>query len=184
MDIPFKVGQEVYVIEKVEKFHYETRRGGWDHLGALPDKEVRITDGYEKRVAKKRFYFGLLDYYDVDEIFTNKADAEAEMRKEKREDLAGKIVSYKDSEGVHSVFVEKQKGNRIEGMYLSSSSTHHSPVPLYYNSNIPKLKRASVDLDNGDIYDIETREITAKDVDIIVAIRQNRIKMQEDELER
>lgn len=76
MNIPFKKGQRVYVVDERELYHYEKRDLGYDHLGWLGDRDVKVTDGYEYYVKKESFYFGLLDEYDPSEIFTNEADAE------------------------------------------------------------------------------------------------------------
>ena len=170
MNIPFTPGQTVYVIENVENYHYETRKGGWDHLGPLPDEEARVSDGYEKRVTKESFYYGLLDDYDVDEIFTSKTEAEKEMRKAEKYDFIslGKIVSFAGKEGSYRICAEKIKGSKLEGILLSGSAAG---------------KRVSVDLDNKDILS-ETITIckrTEHDMKIVeMAIR----KEVEEEMER
>lgn len=81
ISIPFKLGQVVYVIKKVEEYHYEEHDGGHDHLGLLPPEIVRVTDGYHNEVKELKFYYGLLDKYAVNEIYTTKSDAEKEIYK-------------------------------------------------------------------------------------------------------
>lgn len=81
MNIPFKTGQPVYTVDEKEHYHYEKEDLGHDHLGPIGYRDVKVTDGYEFFIKKEPFYFGLLDKYDVSEIFTTEARTKEHLDK-------------------------------------------------------------------------------------------------------
>ena len=76
INIPYKVGEMVYVVEQVALTHREKEDLGYDHLGHRGYREYTVTDGYEWKVKEQVFYYGLLDEVPLDHIFKNKCSAQ------------------------------------------------------------------------------------------------------------
>ena len=68
--------QTVYVI--VEEGIYETHieRGGYDHLGMLPDKEYQVRVGTKYKVGERLLKFMTIDALIDQPIYFTKEDAE------------------------------------------------------------------------------------------------------------
>ena len=76
INIPYTVGELVYVVQERAITHTEKIDLGHDHLGWRGYEEHIVTDGYEWEVKKQRFYYGLLDAVPLEHIFRNQCSAQ------------------------------------------------------------------------------------------------------------
>ena len=74
LNIPFELGQEVWVWENHP--HHTTREvpDGYDHLGPKSTIVTEWQDNY--KACKYNFYFGLLDDFNLSEIYKSKYECE------------------------------------------------------------------------------------------------------------
>lgn len=100
--IPFHIGQIVYVIEEMEDYHHERYDRGYDHVGWLGYETVRVSNRFRKVVKEKLFNYGLLDTYNIDEIYATKHECErrlSEMSKIVNVDLKVVGVTFTNDDG-------------------------------------------------------------------------------------
>ena len=73
IDVPFTIGEEVWVWENCPIFREKSEViWGYDHLGAYEERWTECEDYFKP--VKYKFHFGLLDKYDISKIFKSRED--------------------------------------------------------------------------------------------------------------
>jgi hypothetical protein len=75
INIPFELGETVYVADRVAHYRKETTYS-CDHLGPMEHTE-RVLDYYSWDVVEMNFSFRLLDCYPMEQIFKTRSHAYA-----------------------------------------------------------------------------------------------------------
>lgn len=74
LDIPFELGQVVWIWENRPTYCVREVSDGYDHLGARRKLETIWTDHWG--AYQYKFRLGLLDDHKIDEIYTSKYECE------------------------------------------------------------------------------------------------------------
>ena len=74
IDIPFELGQKVWVWENRPTFQQQEYRAGYDHLGVISGYRTIHFDHWGAHCYP--FKFDLLDKYKIEDIFTSKEECE------------------------------------------------------------------------------------------------------------
>lgn len=74
MNIPFEIGETVFVVDEQTYTRTKHTIVGYDHLGAIDGEECQYLKHYE--VKELKFSLSLLGKYNLDRIFNSKTAAE------------------------------------------------------------------------------------------------------------
>lgn len=78
IEIPFEIGQKVWIWQNRPIPTTRKVFDGYDHLGPKSRLETTWTDNYAAR--ETRFTFSLLDKYKIEDIFTSKEACELKQK--------------------------------------------------------------------------------------------------------
>ena len=78
LDIPFELGQEVWIYTNLPTSYLKEVPDGYDHLGPKSRLETVWVDNFAAHPFK--FSFGLLDRFKLEEIFASKYQCEMKQK--------------------------------------------------------------------------------------------------------